>query len=71
MLLLNKLVEPTGGGFEMLQVYTFETGLSTMYDIYIEPISKIRLVFKVQVELCEIPPPGARNGEKAEHTRSM
>ena len=37
----------------------------------LEPISKIRLVFRAQVELCEIPPPGARNGEKAEHTRSM
>jgi hypothetical protein len=42
-----------------------------MYDIYIEPISIIRLVFRAQVELYEIPPPGARNGEKAEHTRSM
>jgi hypothetical protein len=36
-----------------------------------EPISTIRLGFRAQVELCEIPPPGARNGEKAEHTRSM
>ena len=36
-----------------------------MYDIYIEPISKIRLEFRAQVELCEIQPPGARNGEKA------
>jgi hypothetical protein len=34
--------------------------------IELEPISKIRLVFRAQVELCEIPPPGARNGEKAE-----
>jgi hypothetical protein len=30
----------------------------------LEPISKIRLVFRAQVELYEIPPPGARNGEK-------
>jgi hypothetical protein len=37
----------------------------------LEAISKIRLEFREQVELSEIPPSGARNGEKAEHTRSM
>ena len=41
------------------------------FNLLLEPISKIRLVFRAQVELCEIPPPGARNGEKEEHTRSM
>jgi hypothetical protein len=37
----------------------------------IEPISKIRLGFKSKLSFAKSRYSGARNGEKAEHTRSM